>query len=505
MRNRDTQPFKLDKNARSFEINGQAVSVGARAFDVLAFLCDHSDRVVSKQELLEQVWGGLAVEEGNLTVQISTLRKLLGSDAIATVPGVGYKLVLGAGKALVADGPELPQKPSMAVLPFANLTADPATDYLVDGIVSDLISAVSRVPGIFVIAASSSFKYKGQIVSLKDVGTELGVRYLLEGSIQLGGDQLRITTQLVEAQTGHAIWSERFVGTTQDIFTLQDQITERTAAALELNVMFAEAGRARGAATDSIGAYDLCLQAAPLAMRVSTRQDFDEAVDLLDRALDLDPDYAFAKALRVRAHIMATGARVMTHDEGSAALPMAYALLDGRQSDPLVLAYAGLMVAFLGDDHALGYRSIQQAKSINPNSVLVRVSSAWVGAYTGFYQAAIEDAEFAYRLNPLDPNIGHCRAAHGYALMGLKSYQAAVEWLEKAIADDPGFGTTLQALASAYELAGQHEKAFDTLRLYLQQTPYYTIAIYEATTPFIEPDLRRNVREALRAAGLPER
>jgi tetratricopeptide (TPR) repeat protein len=133
------------------------------------------------------------------------------------------------------------------------------------------------------------------------------------------------------------------------------------------------------------------------------------------------------------------------------------------------------------------------------------VSSAWAGAYTGFYQAAIEDAEFAYRLNPLDPNIGHCRAAHGYALMGLKSYQAAVEWLEKAIADDPGFGTTLQALASAYELAGQHEKAFDTLRLYLQQTPYYTIAIYEATTPFIEPDLRRNVREALRAAGLPER
>ena len=392
----------------------------------------------------------------------------------------------------------------MAVLPLANLTGDTANDYLVDGIISDLISAISRIPGIFVIAASSSFKYKGQIVSLRDVGTELGVRYVLEGSIQLGGNQLRITTQLVEAQTGHAIWSERFAGATQVIFALQDQIIERTAAALELNVMFAEAGRARGATTDNFGAYDLCLQAAPLVMRVSTRKDFDAAIDLLDRALDLDPYYAFAKTLRVRAHMMATGARAMTHYEGRAALPMAYELLDGRQSDPLVLAYAGHLVAYLGEDHDLGYRSIQQAKSINPNSVLVRVSSAWCGAYMGYCQAAIEDAEFAYRLNPLDPNIGHCRAAHGYALMGLRLYQAAIDWLENAIADDPGFGTTLQALATAYELAGQHQKATDIMRLYMHQTPYYTIATYEATTPFIEPDLRQSVSEAMRAAGLPE-
>jgi TolB-like protein len=504
MRRSVLQPFKIDKNARSFELAGHSVQVGARAFDVLAFLDDHADRVVSKQELLEHVWGGLAVEEGNLSVQISALRKLLGADAIATVPGVGYKLTQGGVAQQSVDGPALPQKPSVAVLPFANLTAEGATDYLVDGIVADLISVLSRVPGIFVIASSSSFKYKGEVVSLRDVGTKLGVRYVLEGSIQLGGDQLRITTQLVEAQTGHTIWSERFVGTTQDVFKLQDQIIERTAAALELNVMFAEAGRARRAPTDNVRAYDLCLQAAPLAMRISTRDDFRNANDLLDRALAIDPEYAFAKALVVRAHVMAAGSRAITHDEGRAALPMAYALLDGPQSDPLVLAYAGHMVAYLGGDGELGYRSIQQGKSINPNSVLVRVSAAWCGAYLGYYQAAIEDAEFAYRLNPLDPNIGHCRAAHGYALMGLMAYDEAVKWLEKGLADDPNFGTTLQALAAAYELAGLHEKAVETMALYLLQSPHYTLAVYHQTSPFVEPNLRQRVADAMRAAGLPE-
>ncbi len=500
----EPRPFRIDKNARSLAVEGHAVPLGARAFDVLAFLEDHADRVVSKQELLEHVWAGLAVEEGNLSVQISTLRKLLGADAIATVPGVGYKLAHGGVGHTPVEGPSLPQKPSVAVLPFANLTGDGSTDYLVDGIVADLISVLSRVPGIFVIAASSSFKYKGEVVSLRDVGAELGVRYVLEGGIQLGGDRLRITTQLVEAQTSHTLWSERFVGTTQDVFALQDQIIERTAAALELNVMFAEAGRARHAPTGDIRAYDLCLQAAPRAMRVSTRADLDAVLDLLDRALALDPGYAYAKALKARAYMMATGARALTHAEGRAGLPPAYEVLDGQQTDPLVLAYAGHMVAYLGGDGDLGYRSIQQAKGINPNSVLVRVSSAWCGGYLGYYQAAIEDAEFAYRLNPLDPNIGHCRAAHGYALMGLGADGDAVEWLERAIADDPGFGTTLQALATAYELAGQHDKAVDAMALYLRQTPHYTLALYEATTPFVEQVLRQRVAAAMRAAGLPE-
>ena len=360
-----TSDYKIDRNARSFEVGGVPTQLGERAFDLLALLNDHADRVVSKQKLLEHVWGGLSAEEGNLTVQISALRKLLGAHAIATVPGVGYKLVRAQPSALITDGPALPQKPSIALLPFANLTGDPNADYLVDGIVSDLISVISRVPGLFVIAASSSFKYKGQVMSLHDVGVALGVRYVLEGSIQLGGDMLRITSQLVEAQSGHTIWSERFEGTKGDVFALQDQITARTAAALELNVISPEADRARAAPTDSMGAYDLCLRAAPLVMRVSSRADFDIIENLIKRALALDLNYAFAKASRIRAHVMATGARTISHHEGRRALQSAYDVLDGRQNDPLVLAYAGHMVAYPGGDQELGYRAIQQAKGIN--------------------------------------------------------------------------------------------------------------------------------------------
>ena len=256
MSGRTSKNYQIDLAARQLVVDGQSMSLGARAFDVLAHLDAHVDRVVSKQELLERVWSGLAVEESNLTVQISAIRKALGGDAIATVPGVGYKLARAttAEKTAPAVGPTIPDKPSLAVLPFANLSSDPSTDYLVDGVVSDLIAGISRIRGIFVIAASSSFKFKGQAVSLRDVGIELGVRYVLEGSVQLGGDRLRITSQLIEAETGHAIWSERFGGTTEDVFSLQDEITERTAAALELNVLFAEAGRAKNKPTDSIQA-----------------------------------------------------------------------------------------------------------------------------------------------------------------------------------------------------------------------------------------------------------
>ena len=239
--------FTLHPDSREVIVGDTPVPLGARAFDVLAYLDAHRDRVVYKAELLEQVWGGLAVEEGNLSVQISALRKALGPKAIATVPGVGYKLATGAAKP-APKGPALPTIPSIAVLPFANLTGRAKQDYLVDGIVADLVSTLSRLPGIFVIASSSSFAYKGKTVALPDIGAELGVRYILEGSIQAGGNRLRITSQLVEAETGHTLWTERFDGVADDVFDLQDQIAQRTASALELNILLAESDRARAQA-----------------------------------------------------------------------------------------------------------------------------------------------------------------------------------------------------------------------------------------------------------------
>jgi TolB-like protein len=351
---------------REVRIDGTAVALGARAYDVLAYLDAHSDRVVSKAELLEQVWGGLAVEEGNLTVQISTLRKALGPKAIATVPGMGYKLAVEAKPDARPDGPALPDIPSLAVLPFSNLTAKPDQDYLVDGIVTELIAALTKVPGLFVIAATSSFAYRGRAVQLADVGRELGVRYVLEGSVQQAGTALRITVQLVEADTGRSIWSERFTGALDDIFDLQDRLTENVAAAIEPTLRAAEAIRSREKPQQDLRAYDLCLQVEPLLLFTAKPEDFKRAFVLLDEAIALDPGYAYARALRVWAYTMAAGGRFITPADAAHVLPDGYALLDSPTTDARVLAYAAHGVAYLGWCRRSGAHCHRQGQGAQP-------------------------------------------------------------------------------------------------------------------------------------------
>lgn len=281
--------LEIVEDRRLILLDGAEVPLGARAFDVLRHLHAHADRIVSKAELLDAVWSDLTVEEGNLSVQIAALRKAIGREAIKTVPGIGYRLTLGAPPATPLPGPDLPQMPSLAVLPFANLTGSDARAYLVDGIVTEINSALSRVSGIFVISSTSSFTYKGRTIDLAEVGRELGVRYVLEGSIQAAGDRLRIFTQLVEAETGRTIWQDRFDGRVDDIFDLQDNVAASVAGALEPKMIWTEAARTRLKPTDSLTAYDLCLRAAPLVSRQDSLANLEEGLALLWQALQLDP------------------------------------------------------------------------------------------------------------------------------------------------------------------------------------------------------------------------
>jgi DNA-binding winged helix-turn-helix (wHTH) protein len=296
---------------REVRIDGTAVALGARAYDVLAYLDAHSDRVVSKAELLEQVWGGLAVEEGNLTVQISTLRKALGPKAIATVPGMGYKLAVEAKPDARPDGPALPDIPSLAVLPFSNLTAKPDQDYLVDGIVTELIAALTKVPGLFVIAATSSFAYRGRAVQLADVGRELGVRYVLEGSVQQAGTargsrcnwwRPHGTVDLVGAFHRRARRHLRPSGPPDR------KRRRRHRADLARRRSHSQPGQA----AKDLRAYDLCLQVEPIMLFTSKPDEFTRAFALLDEAVARDPGYAYARALRVWAYTMAAGGRFIS-------------------------------------------------------------------------------------------------------------------------------------------------------------------------------------------------
>jgi TolB-like protein/Tfp pilus assembly protein PilF len=496
--------FNLRRDRRDVLVGGVATPLGARAFDVLAYLETHTDRVVTKRELLENVWGGLAVEEGNLTVQISTLRKVLGQGAIATVPGVGYKLTVGASSVQAPQGPELPDIPSLAVLPFANLTGQASQDYLVDGIVTELIGALTKIPGLFVIAATSSFAYKGREVQLPDVGRELGVRYVLEGSVQQAGAALRISVHLVEAAGGRAIWSERFSGTLDDIFDLQDRLTESVAAAIEPTLRSAEALRSREKPQKDLRAYDLCLQVEPLMRFTAKPSDFTRAFALLDEAVALDPGYAHARALRCWAYTIAAGGRFISVKDCQHVVPDAHALIESGTDDALALTYAGHTLAYLAQGAEIGLPALRKAKVLNPNSVTVLCSSGWLHAYLGEFETALADIERALRLNPLDPNHGFVRSALGPILIGLGRVDEAIAMLEPSYHEAPGYGSTVFVLLIAYWAAGRVEDARRMAGHLQVIRPELTATETIAVSPYKHAPHLELFREALIGTGFPD-
>ena len=497
--------IQLLRDERRLRIDGSDRVVGARAFDVLAYLDAHAGRVVTKAELLEHAWADLNVEESNLTVQIAALRKLIGARAIATVPGVGYQLTLSAKAP--SDPPKalpLPDKPSLAVLPFANLTGDVAKDYLVDGIVVDLIAALSRIPVFFVIAASSTFTLKGRSVDLSEVGRQLGVRYLLEGSIQQAGDRLRINTQLVEAESGRMIWSNRFAGTLAEIFELQDVVTEQVAAAIEPNVILAESRRASTKPTTVLSAYDLCLQALPLTHRLPDFASFVAAQTLLQRALALDPDYAQAKALICRLTITARSERWLSLAEAARCLPLAEEVVADHRSDAMALAFAGIAIAFLGQQQRRGLLVIQQAYALNPNSSHVLNELGWVHSYLGDTDQAIDHFTRAIRINPLDPMIGQVRCGLGATLLLAGRLEDGVAALEQAFAEAPNYTASIVGLAWGYWELGRIEDAQRVGQLLKAREPGMTITATLRDSPYKMPDKQLRHRAYLRGIGIPE-
>ena len=488
---------------REILVEGQAVALGARAFDVLVHLDANRDRVVSKAELLETVWGGLAVEEGNLSVQISALRKVLGAKAIATVPGVGYKLAVGAEPGNAHEGPPVPDKPSLAVLPFANLTGRAERDYFVEGLVSELIAALSRIPALFVIAGGSTFALRGQSVDLTDVGRQLGVRYLLDGAIQQAGDQVRITVHLIEAETGRTIWTDRFTGATQDVFDLQDRLTEAVAFAIEPTVLLAESARAERK-TSNLGAYDLCLRAAPLAYRMTKIEDFEKARLLLEQAIALDPDYTQAKALLCRLYSWACAGRFISFDAARVCVPICEEVLDTPEADPLSATFAVHALAFLDGQQWRGASVSRRMAQLLPNSSLLLTAAGWMQNYVNDGDRALELFERSVRLNPLDPFAHFTKAGIGTAHAVMGRHAEAIPPTEQALAEVPGYGTAIQNLLVSYWHTGRTADAQQMAAQVNARAAPTTIAGYRRNIPYLPGRYLDEVFEAFRAVGLPE-
>lgn len=497
--------LEISEDQRIVRLDGREVPLGARAFDVLSHLHRHADRVVSKAELLDWVWADLMVEESNLSVQIAALRKAIGREAIKTVPGIGYRLTPGAEVPVgPLSGPAVPQVPSLAVLPFANLTGSAERDYLVDGIVNEIILALSRVSGIFVISSTSSFTYKGRTVDLSEVGQELGVRYVLEGSIQAAGNRLRIFTQLVEAESGHTIWQERFDGSGDDIFELQDEVAARVAGALEPRLQYAEALRAQAKPTDNLAAYDLCLKATPMVMKLHAPESLTEGLEILNRALALDPGYIHAHALVCYAHTSAFATRWWTFEQAQAALPNVRRVLDSDTDDPLALAYAGHYMAYIGHGYQEGLTALKRAAVLNPNSGTVQMLLGWVYNYLNENPPAIEHLERAKRLSPLHPHIGVINSGIGNAHAQMGDYETAVRHFEQAMTEYPEFASNQMMLIGVYWALGRKGDAVRMAEWLRRKVPDMTVSIFVETRPHHSEAYRDLMVEALRGTGFPD-
>ena len=499
--------------------DGQPVALGARAFDVLLLLVSQRGRVVSRGELMDAVWPGVVVEENNLSVQIGTLRRLLGPDAITTVAGRGYVFTATVPdelKAAVlpsvaeADAVVTPRalRPplgmaSLAVLPFANLSGDPQQDYFVDGVVDDITRALSRVRSFFVIARSSSFTYKGRPVDLAQVGRELGVRYIVEGSFRQAGTRLRLGVQLAEAASGRVVWSRQFEGLREDVFSLQDQITAQVAAAIEPSLLQADLELIRAMPAENLEAYELCLRALPRIHLPGSAHEARQNIAWLERAMQLDPGYRFAKALYCWGHVTASGCWVFSFEEAQPGLPVALELLTDHGDDPTVLAYAGHAVAYMGHRHDLGMRALERALALNPNSVPALCSSGWLHNYTDRPATAIAHFERAMRLNPMAPQHSYLLTGLGEALTAVGRLEEGLALLQEAMLESWGWNTTLLSLVDCLRRLGRWDEARAAATQLLKQVPDFSISSYRAMTPQIHSPMLERSLQVLEQAGVP--
>jgi adenylate cyclase len=407
-----------------------------------------------------------------------------------------------APKQVVSSLP-VPDRPSIAVLPFVNLTGDPQQDYFADGVVEDIITALARVRWFFVIARNSTFTYKGQSVDLKQVGRDLGIRYVLQGSIRKSGQRVRITGQLVEASTGHHLWADRFEGSLEDIFELQDRITESVVAAIEPNVRAAEIGRAKSKPTDRLDAYDLYLRALTRHY-LMTRDDLAEAQRLLARAICLDPDYSLAKAFSAFNLMHQISQGWIDESEREVAVRLAKEALTANRDDPVTLRYAAMLLAYLGRDYDAAAAALDRALTLNPNSAEVRASVGWVQNFIGNGKAAIDHLERALRWSPLDPEKAYVQAALASAYTLTGDYEEAVTWGKQAVQEKPSWIPAYRILISPLVFLGRFDEARQVGKTVLTLDPELTVTKFRRVQPYRDTAFAERVISALREAGIPD-
>jgi TolB-like protein len=511
----------LDTSRRELRRGAVPVAVEPQVFDLLVHLVCHRDRVVSKDELLAAVWHGRIVSESALFNRINAARAAIGDSGnrqrlIKTLPRKGLRFVgdvcenqpaaaAGAHVDRLAPPPlALPDRPSIAVLPFANMSGDPDQDYFADGISEDLITGLARIRWLFVIARNSSFVYKGRTVDVSQVAGDLGVRYVLEGSVRRSGRRLRISAQLIDAITGAHYWAERYDRELGDIFAIQDEITRSVAAAIEPQLLAAEGVRTLAYSADDLGAWELVARAQTHFWRL-TREDCAAAVEPLKRAVESFPDYAPARALLGFCQVFSAHMGWSDREQG---------LLLGRQHAVRAIA--------LDDRHAWGHIALaywammerraeeaiaafRRAVSLNPNSAAAHSHLSRGFAFAGRDREAIEHGEAAIRLSPLDPEMALFLGAIAVAHYAAGRYAATIERSLEAQRLRPGFQGSRRLLCAGLAQAGRIDEARSLLTTIRREQPQLSLGWIRANVPYQTPELMARYLEGFQKAGLDER
>jgi TolB-like protein len=507
-------PFVLNPAAGTLSRQGIPVSIGYRALRLLATLLARPGEVLTKADLIDGAWEGAAVEEGNLSVQVASLRKLLGQssdgkDWIMTVPRVGYRFVgpvnrqtgLLDGRSDTFSTRETVGGPSIAVLPFFNLSDDPAQEYFADGIVEDIITGLSRLRWLFVIARNSTYAYKGSSPDIRQVATDLGVRYILEGSVRKAGDRLRVTSQLIDANTGTQVWAERYDRATADIFAVQDEITKSVVASIEPELYAAENRRFQSKSPGSLDAWAHVMRAMP---RIWTwgEEESEKALTDIKHAIAIEPDYARAHSLLAWTYI--TGSHmgwVSFGDVFNLALESARRSVERDGEDPwahLALGYVHMLTRRFKP----AVEELEEALQLNPNFALGHMVLGSTYGFGGSGDEGLKHLAMGMRLSPRDPHQSFYLSASAMCHFVAKRYSESANLNRRAVLLRPRFTSAWRSLAAGAGIAGDLETAATALAETRRLQPDLSLAWVEKHHPIVLAEDRAIYMEGLEKAGL---
>jgi TolB-like protein/Flp pilus assembly protein TadD len=516
------EDYALDTDRRELHRGPTVVPTAPQVFDLLDYLIRNREHVVGKDDLVNAIWQGRIVSDMALTTRLNAARSAIGDSGeeqrlIKTLPrkGIRFVGVVHEGKrpsgalAVPDSGVEpskpalaLPDKPSIAVLPFENMSGDPEQDYFADGMVEEITTALSRFKWLFVIARNSSFTFKGGPADIKEVGRTLGVRYVLEGSVRKAAGKVRIAGQLIDAVTGAHIWANRFERDLTDIFALQDEVTIAVVSAIQPRLLQTEIAMAARRRPENLTAYDFYLRALQQDC-LTTREGLAEAIRLSHCALELDPRYGLVASLASVCHALnvTLGYATDPQFDRKEAIRLLRLALSVDDNDPETLARAAVASAFMVGDCEGEIEMADMAVALNPNSFEAWLGRGWVYKIAGLPEEAVRSFERAMPMSPVDPLLHRLFVGMAMAFIELGRFDEAIVAAKKALRQYPSYSAAYRCLASAFIHLERDAEAREAAARVFEHDPAFTISAYIGRGGQAKAKL---LIEGLRKAGLPE-